>query len=234
MRFESWLSLQQHTIARLRVQPGRYLARYDATARAYSAALQVTTTARGPVVEVTHGATVRARVILGAAEYDCEPRWQTGKGLAVLVVSPVGGSATAEIAGYARAALLAAAFEEYERLCGIAHEVEERRGGAWSALLIGITSGSLERRHGGLVAEVMSERDDAADFTTARRDCGCVGCRRRFRRGDAGPVREVGTLVACADCLRLGRLVAHAAPTAADLWRAAGAARAEPLDQAAE
>lgn len=225
MKLESWISLQQHTIDRLRVWSGAYVCRYSAVAREYRAALQLATPGVRDVVSVvTRTDTTRVRVTIAGTETDFAPRWQPGSGLAVARLVPAEMSAVGarEAAGYARAALLAAALEEHELLGGIAHDVAERCGVSASQLLIGLTTGSMELRHRGLVAEVLVEHAAGVDFVQVRRDCACLVCGRTFRRGDTGPVREVGTLVGCAECLCLGHWVLRTAPSAGVLWRAAG------------
>lgn len=211
MKFESWISLQQRTFDALLVRPGRYLARFDSKADGgrgeYRAALQVTRAAHGPIVEVSRDDTTRARVILGACEYDFEPVWQLGTGLAAARRSPrhIERDEAITAAGYARAALLAAAREEHERLSGLAMDAADRLARvSWEALLIALTTGKLEGAHRAVIMELLAERDDGAEYSEARRAAECIGCQRRFQRGDSGPVVEFGTTVCCVGCLSGG------------------------------
>lgn len=205
MQLESWISLQQHTVGRLRVQPGTYVCRHRAGS--YTASLKLTSAHdpfEGTVTRDDFG--VRVRVHIWTREYDFGPRWQVGKGLAVARVSPasVDRESAVMAAGYARAALLAAAREEHDRMSGIAHDVAERTGAPWDLLLIGLTMGSLEARHRAAIVEVLGERDDGVELAEVRREAECIGCRRRFWQGDRERLVSVGTLTACRACLSGG------------------------------
>jgi hypothetical protein len=205
MEFSSWLAIQRGTLPQLHVDGGEYVARWWPRRRLYTAAPCLPGTAHeGRIVLVEAlsyaGGSVRAAVRLEACEYVFEPVWIHGAGLGAHRVSPVAhgrqGPLATEIRGCAAAALRCAAERSYGRLRDLALDIAGRR---WPEALERLTRGDLGPfRDAGLA--VLREAP-LAELKIVRVDGRCVGCGRRFQRGEVGPVFELWSCLAlCRAC----------------------------------
>lgn len=208
MDFSDWLSQQRHTLNTLRVVPGRYWAR-RLRSGAYEAGTLSTSSTSLAVVEITSRVYVRARVTLASSEYDFAPVWTKGTGLDARRVSPdwCSPATAAETKAFARAALLCAAEHEYNRLCGIASDVDEDRA---EEVLVALTalpteSCSLDAVLRASVVAAIAVRGDAFELAVVPHDGRCVGCDTFFQAGTKALVLVSGSTMACASCARPAR-----------------------------
>ena len=211
MTFDAWIAVQRHQITRLHVAEGEYVARYLQRSGRYAAAKRLARTVdpANTVVQVTRIGAVRARALLVVAgivrEYDFEPAWAEGRGIYAHRVSPreVRDTTTAErAAALAMAALLKAAEPEYDRLRGLALDVVEELGSDEDDALACLTLGErLELAAQRVVAGSLAAKSDGVELMTARTDCACVVCARRYFAGERGPVLMFGATAACSSCV---------------------------------
>jgi hypothetical protein len=205
MDFDAWICSQRARMTGLCVLAGQYSARRSERTDTYSAALLVTRSTSGVIVQITRSVTgVLARVLYNGSEYDYEPCWTRGQGVGAHRRWPAQVSAeSATITqGMARAALIAAAREEYERLVGLALDTDEER---WPEVLEALTDGeapSLEHELRAALVDVLAGRDDGVEFAEVREACECVACGKRYAPGASGPVVLFRSTAICAGCLR--------------------------------
>lgn len=215
MDFEAWLALQRLQPGTLRVTPGDYVCRYT-DRREYKAALRITEHFTGTLVSVANFGVVRVRVRHEGGEYDFTPAWVTGRGFCGHRVSPRGeltrGTMEA-VQGFARAAILRAAREEYDRLSTLAAESVAGAEDRFDDVLIALTAPpkdgtSLDVALRASIVEQLAEHTDGVELLEVADPCSCIGCERRFRPGDRGPVRWFGSTAVCGDCLSPARRAA--------------------------
>jgi hypothetical protein len=201
----SWLAHQRHSLPRLHVEAGEYLARWSPRNRSYRAGAKLSDPLPGEYIVLVealpHDAAVHATVRQGEAEYVFEPQWIRGRGLSAHRLSPsaVARPTADQMRGLATAALHCAAERSYDRLHDLAIDIA---GAAWPELLLPLTLGdSLGPFEAATLAALRGR--PLAELITVRAWSLCLACSEVFEAGEIGPVFEVmGFLVLCARCHR--------------------------------
>lgn len=206
MTFEAWLAEQRCSIVTLRVLEGEYVARYSERFGTFAATRKLTRMASGtPVIHVSRRVLTRARVVFGESEYDFAPLWTQRQGVEARRCAPAevrDPEATMLVKGFATAAILAAAKDEFDRLVTIARDTSENEADAVLRRLTTDGAADLEDSLRLALASVLAERTGGAELAQAAAPCACVVCGRAYRPGEDGPLYQFESTTICTACLR--------------------------------